>query len=217
MTAVAILSSQCKVALLGSSRETEHTHTHAHARTHAQSQRDLVWRMCYVFMEAEGSPGELVVKFLSRLKTGKPEELAVKCGSPVRRKWDVPAQQWDIKAGHSSPPIWFYSGPEGNLLYWIQKQPHRYTQKQCLISCLLTQWPVQLTYNINRPRSPTHCCSYFPPFIFFLWLTLSKWILFLCLLSAPPHQLHKDRSLRELCTTIPQVPGGAHKNSLRDD
>lgn len=37
-------------------------------------------------MEAEGSPGELVVKFLSRLKTGKPEELVVKCGSPVRRR-----------------------------------------------------------------------------------------------------------------------------------
>lgn len=33
MTAVAILSSQCKVALLGSSRETEHTRTRAHSCT----------------------------------------------------------------------------------------------------------------------------------------------------------------------------------------
>lgn len=49
--------------------------------------------MCCVVMEAEVSPGELLVKFLSRLKTGKPEELTVKCGFPVRRRGDIPAQQ----------------------------------------------------------------------------------------------------------------------------
>lgn len=168
-------------------------------------------------MEAEGLPGELGVRFLSRLKTGTPEELAVKCGSPVRRRWGVPAQQWDIKAGHSSPSSTFgFIQALREICFtesWnsLTDTPRNNVYAMC-VPCGQCSWHTTLTVPGSLPTPVPIFLLLFSSYD--LHYPNESCFYVYCL---PPHQLHKDRSLRELCSTIPQVPGGAHKNSLHDD
>lgn len=145
------------------------------------------------------------------LKTGKPrscpwsaspwlgeDEMKCPC-SVVRQK---------TRSNFSFLHLWFYSDPEGNLLYWIQKQTHTYAQKLYLISCLGTLRAVQLTYNNDHPRSPPHCLL-LSSSLSFLPRTYSIQMNLVFMFVVWPHQLHECSSLRELHHHIPRARRGS--------